>query len=68
MTSFLWKVTAKRNNGSVKKEMSVEILKIGVTNKPNQVEIAKALNDKYDSNVHSSHCGSSEFDFTLLNK
>lgn len=61
----LWKVTAKSNNGKVKKGMSVEILdKNG--NKPNQTAIAEALSNKYNEEVHYSHCGSTIFEFNEI--
>lgn len=61
----LWNVTAKSNNGSVKKGMCVEILdKNG--NKPNQTAIASALSNKYNDDIHYSHCGSSVFEFNEI--
>lgn len=68
MSGYLWKVTAIRNNGKVTKGMSFELLKTGTSAKPGQKEIADALNNKYNSNIHDSHCGSGNFEFVQLNK
>ena len=66
MAGYLWQVTAKQNNGKVVKGMSVEIYKTGTSSKPNLKEISEALNNKYNTNVHESHCGASIFDFKAL--
>ena len=63
MSNYLWKVIAVRDNGSLKKGMTVEILKANGT-KPNQDDIAQALNTKYNSDIHKSKCGSSIFTIT----
>lgn len=47
MANYLWKVTAKRDNGTVKKGMSAEILTKNFTGKPNATQIAEALSEKY---------------------
>ncbi len=65
--AYLWKVTAKRNNGKVTKGMSVEIYKKGTNAKPNQEEIADALNEKYNEDIPKSACGQSNFDFEQIN-
>jgi len=64
--AHLWKATARRNNGKLLKGMFVEILKSGTNAKPNQEELCDALNNKYKANIHSSHCGQSNFDFTEI--
>lgn len=64
--AYLWKVTAKRNNGKVTKGMSVEIYKKGTNAKPNMEEIADALNDKYNENIPKSACGLYNFDVELI--
>lgn len=61
----LWKVIAKSNNESVKKGMSVEILDTN-GNKPNQRAIASALSNKYNDDIHYSHCGSTVFEFNEI--
>jgi uncharacterized lipoprotein YajG len=63
MSSYLWNITAIRSNGRIMKGMSAEILKKGTTGKPNQKEIAEALNQKYNEKIHDSHCGSHVFNF-----
>lgn len=62
---YLWKLTAKRNNSTLKKGMNIEIMTKSI-NKPSQKEIANAINDKYNSNVHFSHCDRSGFDIEKL--
>lgn len=47
MANYLWRVAAKRDNGSVKKGMSAEILIKNFTGKPNAAQIAEALSEKY---------------------
>ena len=64
--AYLWKLVAKKNNGKLTKGMNVEILKSGTNAKPNQEEIASALNNKYNSDIHYGHCGQSNFDFELV--
>lgn len=66
MTTFIWKVTAIRNNGnSLQKGMQVEI-PIPNGTKPNQHQIADALNAKYNTGVHHSKCGLSNFEILRL--
>jgi len=60
----LWKVTAKRNNSSVKQGMNVEIMT--KANKPDQGQIAEALSNKYNTDVNRSHCGSTVFEFEKI--
>jgi hypothetical protein len=55
MTNHIWKITATRNNGTVKKGMSAEILKSGTSARPNQREIAEALSDKYKERISEYH-------------
>jgi len=64
--NYLWKVTAKRDSGKTTKGMSVEILKKGTSGKPTPKEIANALNDKYGTDIPSSHCAQGYFDFEKL--
>ena len=47
--------------------MSVEIYKKGTNAKPNQEEIADALNEKYNEDIPKSACGQSNFDFEQIN-
>jgi len=68
MSGYLRKVTAIRNNDKVTKGVSFEILKTSTNAKPGQKEIAEALTNKYNSNIHDSHCGSGNFEFLQLNK
>jgi hypothetical protein len=68
IANYLWKVTANRNNGKVTKGMSVEIMKSNTDSKPSQKEIAQALTNKYNTDVHESHCGQSNFDIIRINK
>lgn len=66
MSNYLWKYTANKNIGNITKGMAVEIMKTNTSSKPSQQEIAKALNNKYNTNVHESHCGQSNFDIIQI--
>jgi hypothetical protein len=62
MANHLWKATAKKNVAKVVKGMYVEIVKSGTTGKPSQIEIANAIQNKYNVEINHSLCGSSSFD------
>lgn len=62
MSTYLWKVTAIKDNGSLKKGFSVEILKKDTNAKPSQKEISSAINQKYNTNINDSLCGLSNFE------
>jgi hypothetical protein len=68
MSNYLWKVTAIRNNISVVKGMSAEIMKTGTSIKPGHKEIAEALSRQYGKSIHDGHCSPSNFDFIQMNK
>jgi hypothetical protein len=68
MSNYLWNVTAKKNIGQITRGMSVEILKPNTNSKPTLKEIAQALNIKYGTNIHESHCGETNFDIIQINK
>lgn len=54
MATRLWRVTAKRDNGKVKKGMNTEVLLWYTNAKPNSKQIAEVLNIKYGENIHAS--------------
>ena len=54
MATKLWLVTAKRDNGKVKKGMNAEIMISGTNAKPNSRQIAEALNEKYSAGIPES--------------
>ena len=62
MANHLWKAIAKKNVAKVVKGMEVEIVKSGTTAKPDQKEIAAAIERKYNIEIHYSNCGPSSFD------
>ena len=68
MANYIWEIVATRNNGKVTKGMSTKIMKSGTSAKPNQREIADALNKEYNADIHHSHCGSGNFNFTNLSR
>lgn len=64
--AFLFKLVAKRNNEKLEKGMNVEIYKQS-SSSLSQKEVAAAINQKYNSNVHDSHCGLGNFEIEKLN-
>lgn len=65
--AFLFKLVAKRNNGKLEKGMIVEIYKQN-SSSLSQKEVAQALNNKYNSNIHESHCGLGNFEIEKMNR
>ncbi len=59
MAGTLWKFSSLKRNGKLLKGMSAEVITKGP--KPTQQEIADALNRKYNTEIHSSHCGRLNF-------
>ena len=62
MSTYLWKVTATKNWGSILKGMTVEIVVKNRTGKPSISEIQNAIAIKYSIKV-SSGLSESTFDF-----
>lgn len=63
MINYIWEIEAIRDNGGVTKGMCTKIMKSGTNSKPNQQEIANALNKEYSTNIHHSSCGVHNFNF-----
>ncbi|MDR5591901.1 hypothetical protein [Christiangramia sp. SM2212] len=66
MAKPLYKITAKKNNGSLLKGMTTDVV-AQYSSKLRQQEIADALNQKYNSNIHHSKCGLTNFEIQKLN-
>ncbi len=67
MMAYLFKLVAKRNNAKLVKGMSVEILKKNSSTLTLE-DVAEAINRKYNSDVHKSHCGLGNFEIERINK
>lgn len=68
MGTSLWKVTALKDNGRLKKGMSAEIFQPNSVNKPTQKVICENLNTKYGTKIDSGSCGLSNFEIEKLSK
>lgn len=65
--SYIYRVTAKTNNGKLVRGMSVEIVISNNSRQPSQNEIMNAFNQRYGADtVRSGIGGSSYFDITRL--
>lgn len=61
MANYLWKVKAKKARGKIAAGMEVEIIRQGVSGKPNLSEIKAAFKQKYG--IESGINSTSDFDF-----
>lgn len=66
MAKPLYKITAEKNNGSVLKGMTTDVV-AQYSSKLRQQEIADTLNKKYNTNIHHRKCGLTNFNIQKLN-
>ncbi len=66
MAKPLYRITAKQNNGSLLKGMTTDVI-AQYSSRLRQQEIADALNQKYNTQIHPSKCGLSLFEIQKLN-
>lgn len=66
MSTYLYKVVAKKEIGKIAKGMSVEIVIKNASRKPNQKEVIDSLNLKYGAKTAASGLSLSNFEITEM--